>query len=234
MPDIFPLFQLQKSDSIIDDINTQINSLESEIANISEIKKAEDLLDQVSRKFEYISKNKRERERELDSMESNLKDSKDKMYGGTINTSKVHTALEEEITLLASNISNQEEKLLEIMYEHEKYQQGIATFTEKIASLKGAKSIYNDKLHKSLLKLTTDLYTETPKRDNARSMCEANLLSIYDRIYASNGGIAVAEIHAGRCSACKISIPKQRLSSIKTSDMPIFCDSCPVMLLSLV
>jgi len=53
-----------------------------------------------------------------------------------------------------------------------------------------------------------------------------NLVSNYERIKKTRGGIAIAEAIDGRCSRCFISLRPQFYQELKRGDKVMTCESC--------
>ena len=230
MPDQNLLINLQHHFTIVNNLNSDIKELKQKISENSQIIQTEQLIQPVIEKYNSLNTTKRQQENILDDLESNQKKLKEKMFDGSISNSKEFSAIEDEIQQNESKISTYQDSLLEIIDESEKYESALAQANKKIEKLKNDKKIAD--------KINTDLITQYEKElgeeksilDNEIQKNDQTTINLFNKIASHNSYVAVAQVNNDRCGACKILIPKSKISKIKENNDFVICDSCPVIL----
>ena len=230
MPDQNLLINLQHHFTIVNNLNSDIKDLKQKISENSQIIQTEQLIQPVIEKYNSLNTTKRQQENILDDLESNQKKLKEKMFDGSISNSKEFSAIEDEIQQNESKISTYQDSVLEIIDESEKYESALAQANKKIEKLKNDKKIAD--------KINTDLITQYEKElgeeksilDNEIQKNDQTTINLFNKIASHNSYVAVAQVNNDRCGACKILIPKSKISKIKENNDFVICDSCPVIL----
>ena len=230
MPDQNLLINLQHHFTIVNNLNSDIKELKQKISENSQIIQTEQLIQPVIEKYNSLNTTKRQQENILDDLESNQKKLKEKMFDGSISNSKEFSAIEDEIQQNESKISTYQDSVLEIIDESEKYESALAQANKKIEKLKNDKKIAD--------KINTDLITQYEKElgeeklilDNEIQKNDQTTINLFNKIASHNSYVAVAQVNNDRCGACKILIPKSKISKIKENNDFVICDSCPVIL----
>lgn len=230
MPDQNLLINLQHHFTIVNNLKSDIKELKQKISENSQIIQTEQLIQPVIEKFNSLNTTKRQQENILDDLESNQKKLKEKMFDGSISNSKEFSAIEDEIQQNESKISTYQDSVLEIIDESEKYESALDQANKKIEKLKNDKKIAD--------KINTDLITQYEKElgeeklilDNEIQKNDQTTINLFNKIASHNSYVAVAQVNNDRCGACKILIPKSKISKIKENNDFVICDSCPVIL----
>lgn len=137
-------------------------------------------------------------------------------------------AIQHELTSLAQRQSALEDVALEVMerletaqgrvVEVEAEQEGLATELAELTSRR-------DRL---LAEVDDEASSERQARADAAAGLPAELLTLYEKIRASAGGIGAARLHQRRCEGCRLELNTTDLNRIRSAapDAVVRCEEC--------
>jgi predicted nucleic acid-binding Zn-ribbon protein len=152
----------------------------------------------------------------------------ERLDSGAVSAPKELESLQHEIGTLAKRQSELEDVELEIMQAYENAQQAVAELlaseietTEKLAAVSQAR----DELFADI---DFEINSLTAQRIEIASQLPSDLIALYDKIRADQGGIGAALIHRGACQGCHITIDAQEIDQIRkmAADAIARCDQC--------
>jgi predicted nucleic acid-binding Zn-ribbon protein len=152
----------------------------------------------------------------------------ERLDSGAVSAPKELESLQHEIGTLAKRQTELEDVELEIMQALENAQQAVAELltseietTEKLAAVSQAR----DELFADI---DFEINSLTTQRTEIASQLPVDLIALYDKIRADQGGIGAALIHRGACQGCHITIDAQEIDQIRkmAADAIARCDQC--------
>lgn len=167
-------------------------------------------------------------ESDVEQVVARAKRDQDRLDSGAVSAAKELESLQHEIGTLAKRQIELEDIELVIMQAYENAQQAVAELTaseietaEKLATVVQSRD-----------ELFTDIDFEvdsvTQQRNEIAKDLPADLISLYDKIRADQGGVGAALIHRGSCQGCHITIDAQELDQIRKlpAEAIARCDQC--------
>jgi hypothetical protein len=152
----------------------------------------------------------------------------ERLDSGAVSAPKELESLQHEIGTLAKRQSELEDVELEIMQALENAQQAVAELlaneietTEKLAAVSQARDdLFAD--------IDFEINSLTTQRTEIASQLPVDLIVLYDKIRADQGGVGAALIHRGACQGCHITIDAQEIDQIRkmAADAIARCDQC--------
>jgi uncharacterized protein len=146
-----------------------------------------------------------------------------------IKTPREYAALSREIDIAKKGIRNQEEEILNLMEQAEALNSEIETIERGILEKEKGYDGERTDLKEKLAALEKDRAELEGRRKDASTGIDRSLLSVYERIRARRGGIAMAAVQAGgTCEACRMRIPPQLNQELVTGIRQelVQCPSC--------
>ncbi len=223
---IMALYELQKVDSQIDEINKvkgelplEIEDLEDEIAGLNT------RIATIDDKIEELKQLSRQREREIDEM--NIRIARYREHMNNIRNVREHGTLEKEITESELNIALAQKFIREyeagIKAQSLNREDVVAKIAEREIDLK-AKQEELDSIDAD----TKDQVEALLERAiEAKSKIDERLLVAYNRIRSKvHNGLAVVTIQRDACSGCFNRIPPQRQVEVNQGKKLIVCEYC--------
>jgi predicted nucleic acid-binding Zn-ribbon protein len=167
-------------------------------------------------------------ESDVEQVVSRSRRDQERLDSGAVSAPKELESLQHEIGTLAKRQAELEDIELEIMEAHENAQQAV---TDLLAS-----EIETTEKLSTLAQTRDDLFTDidfevnslTNQRTEIANGLPADLITLYDKIRADQGGVGAALIHRGSCQGCHITIDPQEIDQIRkmSADAIARCDQC--------
>ena len=211
----YELGELERSKDYLPDM---ISNLEKEIEEISnELKRIEQELTEKTLL-------KKKLEIEVDALNDELEKYQKQMR--EIKTNREYDALTTEIANRKLKISNNEEKILELMSALDELEEREVENKRKFEEIHKNNSAQLETLRKEISSIGTKVKIKEDERKNVTVRMDKRLLATYDRIRKGKGAEVVVMVRKGACGACYKALPPQRIQEIKMENAIITCDSC--------
>jgi len=167
-------------------------------------------------------------ESDVEQVVSRARRDQERLDSGAVSAPKELESLQHEIGTLAKRQSELEDVELEIMQALENAQQAVTELqaseietTEKLSALAQTR----DELFADI---DFEVNSITGQRTEIASQLPVDLIALYDKIRADQGGVGAALIHRGSCQGCHITIDAQEIDQIRNmpADSIARCDQC--------
>lgn len=223
------LLEVQRHDLEIDRARHRRATL-AEAARVSELEaSARTLDDDITRAAVEVSDLEAEqRKADADVDLVRQRAAKDRELLETINDAKQLSNLQHELESLARRQSELEDVELEVMERLDAAQKSHADLLSRREALAGELETARTALDNALADLADDERIATHARSSAADGLPADLLALYDKLRADNGGIGAAALHRGRCEGCRIELTPVDLGRIREAPETevIRCEEC--------
>ena len=167
-------------------------------------------------------------EADVEQVVTRAKRDQERLDSGAVSAAKELESLQHEIGTLAKRQAELEDIELEIMQAYENAMQAVSDLqaseieaTEKLAAVSQTRDdLFAD--------IDFEINSVTTQRTEIASVLPADLISLYDKIRADQGGVGAALIHRGACQGCHITIDAQEIDQIRNlpADAIARCDQC--------
>lgn len=142
--------------------------------------------------------------------------------------SKELVALQSELEVLAARIEALEDAELEAMGRLEQAEQAHAAATARLEQLRAEIAETAAAREKEVAEIDQELAALGSQRVTAVMGLDAGLVALYDKLRAQYGGIGAAELSAGTCQGCHMSLNAGDLSAAQnaSADQIVRCEEC--------
>jgi predicted nucleic acid-binding Zn-ribbon protein len=222
------LFELQKTDSRIDYLNRQIESLpeKKESAGfLLQINTLKEKKKEASTKLKSLTLEQDKIEGELQMLESKIKRETDKLYSGKVVNPKELSGLQAELKQLSEKKDSIENNILIKMDEVAKIQEVDDFYNKKINELDKKLNAALDVVEGKTKEISEELRSLEITRQAQAEVVDEELLEEYEDLRKKNHGIAVAELTDGACQACHMELPEVELDKMKPEEKN-YCPFC--------
>ena len=153
---------------------------------------------------------------------------KDRALLETINDAKQLSNLQHELESLARRQAELEDVELEVMERLEEAQKSHAALLARRDALADELAEARTARDNAMADLADEEQIAIAARAAAAEGLPAELLALYDKLRADNGGIGAAALHRGRCEGCRIELTPVDLSRIREAPPAevIRCEEC--------
>lgn len=219
------LIELQEVDLKLQQLEAEKGDLPQKVKNLSnQVEQTRIILEQAKEKEAAVAVGKKTTTHDVEILKGKLKKYKVQLY--QVKTNKEYDAITLEIETAEGKIDEQEYSLLELEESQKNLEQEITSIRAKL-----------DELNSLLIDNKRDLETRQSatraeeeklfaQRDTLVEKLPRPILSSYERIRLGRGGVAVATLTNGACSACSSRIPPQRGLEIRMMNKINLCEVC--------
>lgn len=180
----------------------------------------------------HVSGDLKDNELKLETVEAKRKSYQQKLYQGSITNVKELANIEKEIEALGRQISDLDERILELM---EQAETALAELTAADASAKTAEGHRTDTVaafRARYEELGLELTDLTRLREAAAAGIEDKaLLKRYDDIRLKAGGVGIGRLDGSACGGCHMTLPSTLIKAVKESVQLQTCDNCGRLML---
>jgi uncharacterized protein len=136
--------------------------------------------------------------------------------------------LQHEVTSLARRQSGLEDELLELMEQREGVESELGLARRERTEIEEEAARLTTSRDAAFAEIDADLGHRTADRGLIAARVPADLLALYDKIAATNGGVGAAEVAQRRCEGCRIELAGSELSKVRSAapDDVVRCENC--------
>jgi predicted nucleic acid-binding Zn-ribbon protein len=218
--------------------DTKLLQLSHKRAGLPEISAAQDLeVELGSIKMRLVAAqteasdlklNQLKAESDVEQVVSRSRRDQERLDSGAVSAPKELESLQHEIGTLAKRQAELEDIELEIMQAYENAQQAVTDLLASEIETKEKLTTITQSRDDLFADIDFEINSLTGQRTEIASQLPADLISLYDKIRADQGGVGAALIHRGACQGCHITIDAQEIDQIRkmSADAIARCDQC--------
>jgi len=211
----YELGELERSKYYLPDM---IRNLEKEIEETSST------LEQLKKDYTEQNLLRKRLETEVDAQNEELKKFQDQMK--VIKTNREYDALTTEIANKKLKISENEEKILELMALIDDLKEKIGEYEKKSGEVNKSNEEQLVTLRKEMDSIGSKVAAKEEERKVISEKVDKRIMAMYERIKNGVGSHVVVAVKKRACGACFKSLPPQRIQEIRKGNAIITCDSC--------
>jgi len=224
-PYLQPLIQLQTLDLRIMEIKEQQRKAPALIeAAEAPLRDAVRLLTELTSAVEAQTKERRDRERDLEIHESQTEKLRARL--SELKTNKEYQAHLFEIEMANKRKGEIEEQILLLMERVEKGQQELRQAQARKTEAEQRSTKEKARLEAVSAGLVSELAELEQKRKASVALLDSKLLERYKKLKAARKDLAVAPLRGGICFGCRLQLPPQLVAEVKRSDELQSCTYC--------
>lgn len=226
MSTVRQLFHLQELDSEIARVSSEFSSIERRIGDRGPLMDCEASLQAAQERCRRLQTDHADNEMKAGSIRTKLEQERGKLYGGTVTNLKELEALEQETTLLAADLQQREEALLQMMEEIEESTTALAEAEKRNAFEQAQWDSNQEELSSQWQQLGEGLEELEVRRKETAQALPPSELTRYEALRTSKGGVAVARVERGLCRGCLMTLPTHQMQKARMAREPVTCNSC--------
>jgi predicted nucleic acid-binding Zn-ribbon protein len=220
------LYELQEIDLKIDSRRKMLADVSSRIGESEALNQARSHIIAEEQQLAEVQRKQRELEAEVEDLKAKVSTAEGKLYGGTLKNPKELSGLQEQSKNYHKKISEQEDKILDIMAEIETVGQQISAKRKEADRIEAEWQAEQASLLQEQAKINIELSELEDKKKECNSKIDAASLELYRLLREKRQGRAVAKVERGLCQGCGISLPVNEMQRVKQSQKVVQCGSC--------
>ena len=143
-----------------------------------------------------------------------------------VKTNKELWAIQAEIERANADIQRLEDRTLELMIEADDLTSSIAAARQSLAEERTAVGDEQRRLEQERDRFQAQVERHAMDREAIVSDFSPRLLEKFETLIRGRKGIAVSEVHDGRCRACQVRLRPQLYNDVRLNHRLIQCESC--------
>ncbi|MDQ6927598.1 MAG: C4-type zinc ribbon domain-containing protein [Actinomycetota bacterium] len=185
------------------------------------------LADTVERR-DAAARVQRRLEDELGSVETKIKGLETRLYSGEVGVVRELQALQADVQSLRRRHEALEDEVLESMEVREPIDQEVRALESERDRLDGEAVELRVAIAEAQAGIDAELATETQARAESATEIPADLMTLYEKIRATEDGIGAAALVNGRCGGCHLALPAIEVDRMKREppDALVRCEQC--------
>jgi predicted nucleic acid-binding Zn-ribbon protein len=214
------LLELQALDSRLDRLAHRRRTL----PELAEMKRLDGLVaalrDGIVRAETEVSDLAREQarfEKEIEQVRARKDRDEARLASGSITASKQLQDLEREVASLTRRQSDLEDSELEVMERAETAQAALSELTTQRETHLTARAEAETAAAAATVEIDSEVEKTAAARAELAATLPADLLGLYERIRAAEGGVGAGEIARGRCGGCHLDLMNNEKSAFRSA-----------------
>ena len=180
----------------------------------------------AGKQLEEITREHQRLEGETGILDQKISREEQRLFSGGVSNPKELSALQAEVAMLKRKKSDLEDGLLEVMVQKD----DAASTLESLESERSELSAEAESLREAVGKLTgeidSELESHRSKRTEVAGSIPGDLLSLYERVRASKGGVGAAALVGGTCQGCHTKLPAKEAERLRSERGLQRCENC--------
>lgn len=226
---LLALLTLQKMDSALDRLEYRRRNL-PEQAELDELETrlaaVEKALGEAQNRADDCASRQKKLDGEIDSLSRKIESEEARLFAGKVSSPKELAALQSEIDYLKNRKNSVEEDDLLVMEEREEVDKLLHALEAEEKSLRASVEDQTTRRDSAVSLLLSEKDGLANERGTWAGKFDAELLSIYDDLRSSKGGIAIAALENGTCQGCHMKLPAQDVTRIRRTEGLVKCVEC--------
>ncbi len=226
------LYLLQKVDTEILKLREESDKINADLLSSPEAERAAATVVAATKVYSELCANQHEAQKESDSLASKIAETDTRLYSGRVTNPKELSDLTEDLRQLRVRQSSSDDELLKIMDKVERMQVRLKQAETDLKVTTDSAQHQSSKNRLRLEAIEATLNTLSIERATAVNLVNASELNIYTQLMSSKDNTAVAEVHVGRCTSCRIMVSSSDSMRAHTGKELVYCSSCGRILLN--
>ena len=232
MRSVNELYELQLLDWEIQRRDEELAEVQARLADDSRRVQAYRRLAVLERNLSELATSRRQSERAVEAIERRISEIDSRMYGGMVTNPRELEAYQDERESLASNRSEEEDRLLEFMVEMEDAEELRDAAKSEFDRVENERRQEVAELSARHSELEADLPDLRAQRGDLATEFAPAPLAIYENARRTRGGQGAALVdRRGLCHGCRLVIPNAELARVRSGDDIVQCSSCSRILI---
>ena len=220
------LQELQDVDLQLDGLRAEVEQIEAALADSGEVEAARRTLASLTKAQEKASAALRDAELTLATLTDEVERKSQRLYSGSVVSSRELEALQADIAQLMQQRSAREESALQAMVIAEEAETAREEQQEHLASLEAAFASKQKEFGARLQELRRAIPAQEQERAALVGSNDSVLVATYESLRKSLGGQVLVPVSQGRCTFCHIALPDTQLRRTQQNQEIVYCDSC--------
>ncbi|MCX4848303.1 zinc ribbon domain-containing protein [Streptomyces sp. NBC_00893] len=202
--------------------HAEIESLTSDLSQLR------DLLVASQTEESDTAREQTKAEQDVDQVRQRAARDQQRLDSGAVTSPKDLESLQREITSLAKRQGDLEDIVLEVMERRESAQERVTELSDRVSAVQAKADDATARRDAATKELDEQAATVTKEREVVAGSVPADLLKLYDKLRAQQGGVGAARLYQRRCEGCRLELNITEVNDVKAAspDTVLRCENC--------
>ncbi|MEE4492002.1 zinc ribbon domain-containing protein [Streptomyces sp. NPDC050529] len=202
--------------------HAEIESLTADLAQLR------DLLVASTTEESDTAREQTKAEHDVDQVRQRAARDQQRLDSGAVTSPKDLESLQREIVSLAKRQGDLEDVVLEVMERRESAQERVTELTDRVSAVQAKVDDATARRDAATQEIDTETATVTKEREVVAGSVPADLLKLYDKLRAQQGGVGAARLYQRRCEGCRLELNITEVNDVKAAsrDTVLRCENC--------
>jgi predicted nucleic acid-binding Zn-ribbon protein len=225
------LLDVQELDARLDALRHQLATIPEAVA-LAELRRGRSDVDDAARdariELADLETEQKRADADVEQVKARRERDQSMIDAGSIADPKALQHMLGELESLKRRISDLEDVELDVMERVEAAQAELAHRTEALEKIDQESEMLEQTRSQKAAALETEIDGVATQRTATAEGMPADLMSLYEKLRASKGGVGAAALHRKECQGCRITINASDLAVIaaKAADEVVRCEEC--------
>ena len=225
LPDLERLIRLQQLETAVATARQSIEAFPAKREALeTSLAEHTGQLDAAEQRLAENKAARRDVEKEAAGVEKRLATSRD--HSMAVKTNKELWAIQAEIERANTDLRRFEDRILELMIEADDLTSSIAAARQALAEEQAAVGEEQRRLEQERERHRAQVARHARDREEIVSGLSPRLPEMFDTLMRGRKGIAVSEVHDGRCRSCQVRLRPQLYNDVRLNQRLIQCETC--------
>ncbi|MBN1179579.1 MAG: hypothetical protein JXD18_10220 [Anaerolineae bacterium] len=224
------LYQLQELENREEDIRERLAEIGAALGETVAQRKARRAVENAEKNVRRLTVQQNDLGLQANSLKQKISEEEQQLYSGSIRNPKELSEKQAEIVSLGHRRESVEEQLLDTMIELEEAKSLVERALARLKAVDAAWTADQQVLLAKKEELDARLADVAARKDALLPSIPAGDITMYRRLRAAKGKMAVALIRSGTCNGCWMDVPPARLARVYQDEF-LFCENCERLLL---
>ncbi|MFC7220073.1 zinc ribbon domain-containing protein [Streptomyces polyrhachis] len=201
----------------------------AEIAGLeAELKQQRDLLVAARTRDSDTAREQVKAEQDVDQVRQRTTRDQQRLDSGAVTSPKDLENLQREIVSLGRRQSDLEDIVLEVMERREAAQARLTELTARVGEFEAKAADAVARRDAAVAELDSEAAAVDKEREIVAASVPADLIKLYDKLRAQQGGVGAARLYQKRCEGCRQELAITELNEIRSAapDTVARCENC--------
>ncbi|MFD7750340.1 zinc ribbon domain-containing protein [Streptomyces sp. NPDC059698] len=167
-------------------------------------------------------------EQDVDQVRQRAVRDQQRLDSGAVSSPKDLESLQREIASLAKRQGDLEDVVLEIMERREAAQERVTELTERVSAVQAKVDDATARRDAATAELDAEAATVAKDRRVVAEAVPADLMKLYDKLRAQQGGVGAARLYQRRCEGCRLELNMAEVNEVKAAspETVLRCENC--------
>ncbi|GBD23230.1 Chromosome partition protein Smc [bacterium HR29] len=220
------LLALQLADDELARLRARIEAIDARLAHNEALEEARAAVADREAELRELRRRQREEEARIADLNAKIVPEERRLYDGSVRSPKELESIAREVESLKAQRGRHEDALLDVLAQVEEAEGRLEEARRELAAREREWEAESAALRQERTALEAALDRTAAERERRLPAVPPQLVALYEELRRRKGGMAVARIQAGTCTACHVTVPDAVRRAARAPEGVARCPNC--------